>query len=61
MSENNNNLMSSFMRNLSQNGADASGVRDLIAANAENCGGIIAASLTTNGYVKFANGLILQW
>lgn len=24
-------------------------------------GGIVAASLTTNGYVKFANGLILQW
>lgn len=24
-------------------------------------GGITAASLSTNGYVKFANGLILQW
>lgn len=24
-------------------------------------GGIVAASLTANGYVKFANGLILQW
>ena len=28
---------------------------------AANNGGIIAASLNTNGYVKFANGLILQW
>ena len=24
-------------------------------------GGIVAANLNTNGYVKFANGLILQW
>lgn len=24
-------------------------------------GGIVAASLTANGYVKFANGLIVQW
>lgn len=24
-------------------------------------GGIVAASLTTNGYVKFANGFIVQW
>lgn len=28
---------------------------------AANTGGIVAASLTENGYVKFANGLILQW
>lgn len=28
---------------------------------AANMGGIVAASLTANGYVKFANGLILQW
>lgn len=28
---------------------------------AANNGGIVAASLNTNGYVKFANGLILQW
>ena len=28
---------------------------------AANTGGIVAASLNTNGYVKFANGLILQW
>ena len=30
-------------------------------AGAVNNGGIVAASLNTNGYVKFANGLILQW
>lgn len=29
--------------------------------SAANTGGIVAASLTANGYVKFANGLILQW
>lgn len=28
---------------------------------AENTGGIVAAELNTNGYVKFANGFILQW
>lgn len=28
---------------------------------AANTGGIVAASLTENGYVKFANGLLLQW
>lgn len=28
---------------------------------AANAGGIVAASLTENGYAKFANGLILQW
>ena len=28
---------------------------------AANTGGIVAASLTENGYVRFANGLILQW
>ena len=31
------------------------------SVGAANNGGIIAASLKTNGYVKFANGLILQW
>lgn len=31
------------------------------SVGAANNGGIIAASLNTNGYVKFANGLILQW
>lgn len=30
-------------------------------ANAWAGGGIVAASLNTNGYAKFANGLILQW
>ena len=30
-------------------------------ATASNTGGIIAQSLGQNGYVKFANGLILQW
>ena len=29
--------------------------------SAANTGGIVAASLTANGYAKFANGLILQW
>ena len=31
------------------------------ALGAASNGGIIAASLAANGYVKFANGLILQW
>ena len=31
------------------------------ALGAASNGGIIAQSLGTNGYVKFANGLILQW
>lgn len=31
------------------------------SVGAANNGGIVAASLNTNGYVKFANGLILQW
>ena len=30
-------------------------------ANATTGGGIVAALLEQNGYVKFANGLILQW
>lgn len=35
---------------------------DLLKKIAEvNTVGIVAASLTENGYVKFANGLILQW
>ena len=37
-------------------------VSDIInRISAANTGGIVAASLTENGYVKFANGLILQW
>lgn len=31
------------------------------AATAANCGGIVGGSLAQNGWVKFANGLILQW
>lgn len=31
------------------------------ALGAASNGGIIAASLAANGYVKFANGLIIQW
>ena len=34
---------------------------DIIKITAANAGGIVAASLTENGYAKFANGLILQW
>ena len=30
-------------------------------ASAANTGGIVAANLADNGYVKFANGLIVQW
>ena len=30
-------------------------------ANATTGGGIVAANLAENGYVKFSNGLILQW
>ena len=40
-------------------GYHASDLLDKITAS--NTGGIVAASLTENGYVKFANGLILQW
>lgn len=44
---------------LDDTSADA--VRSTINANASTCGGIVAQSLTQNGYVKFANGLIIQW
>ena len=40
-------------------GYHASDIINLITA--KNTGGIVAASLAANGYVKFANGLILQW
>ena len=40
-------------------GYHASDLLDKITA--ANTGGIVAASLTENGYAKFANGLILQW
>lgn len=43
----------------------ANGMLDYILkselANATTGGGIIAANLAQNGYIKFANGLILQW
>lgn len=44
---------------LDDTSADA--VRSTINANASTCGGIVAQSLTQNGYAKFANGLIIQW
>ena len=52
--------LSAFARSiLDDTSADA--VRSTINANASTCGGIVAQSLTQNGYVKFANGLIIQW
>lgn len=52
--------LSAFARTiLDDTSADA--VRGTINANASTCGGIVAQSLTQNGYVKFANGLIIQW
>lgn len=52
--------LSAFARTiLDDTSADA--VRATIGANAGTCGGIVAQSLTGNGYVKFANGLIIQW
>ena len=43
----------------------ANGMLDYILkselANATTGGGIVAANLAQNGYVKFSNGLILQW
>ena len=52
--------LSAFARTiLDDTSADA--VRATIGANAGTCGGIVAQSLTQNGYVKFANGLIIQW
>lgn len=52
--------LSSFARTILDD-TSASAVRSTIGANAQNCGGIVAQSLTSNGYVKFANGLIVQW
>lgn len=48
---------------------DQSGMRDVIAANADNCGGITDYSISTNfygdfqyrNYVKFSNRLLIQW
>ena len=39
----------------------AADMRGVIEANAQNCGGIVAESLTNPGYVKFANGLLIEW
>lgn len=52
--------LSAFARTiLDDTSADA--VRSTIKANASTCGGIVAQSLTQNGYAKFANGLIMWW
>lgn len=48
---------------------DQSDMRDVIAVNAGNCGGIIDYSISTNyssdsqykNYVRFSNGLLIQW
>ena len=52
--------ISDFIKTLLDDG-DAATARATLEANAQNCGGIVAASLGTNGYAKFANGLMLQW
>ena len=52
--------LSSFARTILDDTSD-SAVRSTIGANAQNCGGIVAANLAANGYAKWANGLIIQW
>ncbi len=52
--------LTSFARSILDD-TSAEAVRSTINANASTCGGIVAQSLTQNGYVKFANGLIIQW
>ena len=51
-----------FNSNKSSVGAnDLNFIKQTTAELATEGGGIIAQSLGANGYVKFANGLILQW
>ena len=52
--------MSDFVKTLLAE-SDASSMRNAIGAISANCGGIIESSLNYNGYVKFANGLYLQF
>ena len=52
--------LSSFARTILDDTSD-SAVRRTIGANAQNCGGIVAANLAANGYAKWANDLIIQW
>lgn len=52
--------LSAFARTILDD-TSAEAVRNTIAANAATCGGIVAQSLTPNGYVKWANGFIIQW
>lgn len=52
--------LSAFARTILDD-TSAEAVRNTINANASTCGGIVAQSLTQNGYAKFANGLIIQW
>ena len=52
--------LSAFARTILDD-TSAEDVRNTINANASTCGGIVAQSLTQNGYVKWANGFIIQW
>lgn len=52
--------LSAFARTILDD-TSAEAVRNTIGANASTCGGIVAQSLTAKGYVKWANGLIIQW
>ena len=52
--------LSAFARTILDD-TSAEAVRNTIAANAATCGGIVAQSLTPNGYCKWANGFIIQW
>ncbi|MFV0616487.1 hypothetical protein ACE418_01075 [Megasphaera sp. WILCCON 0056] len=52
--------LSAFARTILDD-TSAEAVRNTIAANAATCGGIVAQSLTSNGYCKWANGFIIQW